>query len=406
MTSSRSEPISDTGSTTPSIRLPMPDGTRQHRLQPRSPVHDFVGSPPGSRIAYAAAHVVADPSAGSDLTGDGRCDDAIDWESTLAFRRHLWSLGLGVADAMDTAQRGGGLAWSQARELISRSGAEAKSVGGALACGAATDQLLESGAWTLGDVVTAYVEQAAWIDGAGGTPVLMASRQLAGMARSSDDYLEVYGEVLRQVDAPVMLHWLGGAFDPAMHSYWGSADLDSATETMLDIILSNADVISGIKVSLLDADREVAMRRLLPAGVRMFTGDDFNYDVLIRGDEQGHSDALLGVFDAIAAPARAALACLDEADVDGYSALMAPTVVLARHLFSAPTSGYKTGVVFLAWLNGHQDHFIMLDAAQRARSVRHLTDLFVLADEAGALAEPELAVRRMQAYLAVAGLEG
>ncbi|MEU9886936.1 dihydrodipicolinate synthase family protein [Sphaerisporangium sp. NPDC051011] len=386
------------------LRIVLPaagGGTRTHVLAERSPVHDLTAGAPVTRTAYAAAHVVADPLA--DPQG-------LDWDATLAFRRHLWSLGLGVADAMDTAQRGGGLDWPAARELIARSGAEARTVGGALVCGAMTDQLdpgqLALGhRWTLNDLADAYVEQAGWIRQSGGTPVIMGSRQLAATARDADDYREVYGAVLRQVDGPVLLHWLGEAFDPAMRTYWGDADLDRAAETMLGIIAEHADRITGIKISLLDAAREVALRRRFPPGVSMLTGDDFHYTELIRGDEHGHSGALLGVFDAIAAPARAALARLDAGDEAGYTALLEPTVPLARHLFAAPTSAYKTGVVFLAWLNGHQDHFHMVGGAQTFRSVPHLSTLFALADRAGALADPPLAVRRMRSFLAVAGFE-
>ncbi|MER5620121.1 dihydrodipicolinate synthase family protein [Streptosporangium sp. NPDC002544] len=379
------------------IMLPAPDGgKRTHVLADRSPVHDFTGGPPTSRTVYAAAHVVADPL--HDPPG-------LDWESTLAFRRHLWSLGLGVADAMDTAQRGGGLDWADARELIARSGAEARAVGGALVCGAMTDQLAPTGRWSLGDIAEAYLEQAGWISRSGGTPVIMASRHLAAVARGADDYHEVYGKVLDQVDGPVMLHWLGEAFDPAMAGYWGDADLDRATETVLAILTEHPGRVRGIKISLLDAGREVDLRRRLPEGVAMFTGDDFNYAELIRGDEHGHSEALLGVFDAIAAPARAALARLDAGDLDGYAALLEPTVPLARHLFASPTSAYKTGVVFLAWLNGHQDHFHLVGGAQALRSVPHLVRLFVLADRAGAFADPASAARRMRSFLAVAGFE-
>jgi hypothetical protein len=386
----------------PEIRLPSPDGpTRTLRTRDRLALHDFTGPPPVSRSVYAAAHIVIDPLADSGPL-PGR---VIDWDATLAFRRHLWGLGLGVADGMDTAQRGGGLSWAQAKELIVRSGAEAAGSGGALAFGAVTDQLDPQHTWSLDNLVDAYLEQVTLITQAGGTPVLMGSRLLAATAKGPDDYLYVYDRVLAQISEPVMLHWLGAAFDPAMRDYWGDSDLDAATETVLQVMRLHPGRVTGIKVSLLDADREVRLRRRLPPGARMFTGDDFNYDTLIRGDAHGHSDALLGVFDAIAAPARAALERLDAGDPAGFSAVLSPTVALARHLFTTPTSAYKTGVVFLAWLNGHQKHFHMLGGAQSARSLGHLVRLFELADEAGALADPDLAVTRMRQLLTVAGFE-
>ena len=392
------------GSAGSAIRLPNPDGSvRTHRLQPRAEVHDLVAPPPVARTAYAAAHVVIDPLA--EPSTPAEAGGVIDWDATLAFRRYLWRLGLGVADAMDTAQRGGGLSWPQAKELIARSGAESRSVGGALVCGAATDQLDPRGTWTLDQLADAYLEQVAWIEEAGGQAVLMASRLLARQARSRDDYLYVYDRVLRQASQPVLLHWLGEPFDAAMGAYWGSADLDAATDAVLEVIGLHPQRVGGIKISLLDADREVDLRRRLPEGVRMYTGDDFNYDTLIQGDAYGHSHALLGIFDAIAAPARAALDCLDRGDTDGFGAILEPTIPLARHLFVAPTSAYKTGVVFLAWLNGHQDHFHLLGGAQSLRSVGHLVRVFELADQAGALADPETAVRRMRHFLAVAGFE-
>lgn len=386
----------------PELILPSPGGgARTHRTRERLALHDFAGPPPVSRTVYAAAHVVIDPLAEAEPGTPA----VIDWDATLAFRRHVWSLGLGVADGMDTAQRGGGLSWPQAKELIVRSGAEARGSGADLAFGAATDQLDPFTAWTLDDIADAYLEQAGLIEQAGGVAVLMGSRLLAATAKSPDDYLHVYDRVLSRAGAPVLLHWLGEAFDPAMSAYWGDPDLDVATETVLQVMRLRPGRVKGIKVSLLDAAREVELRRRLPPGVRMFTGDDFHYDTLIRGDELGHSDALLGVFDPIAAPARAALDRLDAGDPDGFSAVLAPTVPMARHLFAAPTSAYKTGVVFLAWLNGHQRHFHLLGGAQSARSVGHLVRLFELADEAGALADPELAVHRMRRFLALAGWE-
>ncbi|RKE22917.1 dihydrodipicolinate synthase family protein [Streptomyces sp. TLI_171] len=358
--------------------------------------------PPGpssSRVAFAAAHVVADPLGGNAPGAPA----AVDWETTLAFRHRLWSLGLGVADAMDTAQRGMGLDWTATRELIVRAGAEAKAVGGRLACGAGTDQL-SSVDVSLAAVTAAYEEQLAVVEGSGAQPILMASRALAASASGPEDYLAVYGRLIEQSERPVILHWLGEMFDPALAGYWGSADVDAAAETVLELIRSHPGRVDGVKVSLLDAGREVALRRELPAGVRLYTGDDFNYPELVRGDGLGHSDALLGVFDPIAQVAAAALQALDAGDLARYDALFAPTVPLARHLFAAPTFHYKTGIVFLAWLCGHQDHFTMVAGAQSGRSVSHLLELFRLADAAGVLADPELAAGRMREFLALAGV--
>jgi hypothetical protein len=351
-----------------------------------------------SRVAFAAAHVVADPSAPQ---GPG-LPAALDWDATLAFRRHLWSLGLGVADAMDTAQRGAGLDWPATRELIARSGAAARSAGGALACGAGTDQLTaaEPG---LQRIESAYREQIEVVEDAGAQVVLMASRALAAAARSPEDYAAVYGALLGEVSRPAILHWLGTPFDPALAGYWGSTDLDVAAEYALDIIRANAAKVDGIKVSLLDADREIALRRALPEGVRLYTGDDFDYPRLIKGDESGFSDALLGVFDPIAAKAAEALRALDRGDRDGFDAILEPTLPLARHLFGAPTRHYKTGVVFLAYLAGHQDHFVMVGGAQDQRSPGHLAELCRLALAAGLLPDPDLARSRLHAAIAVRG---
>ncbi|MFF3607737.1 dihydrodipicolinate synthase family protein [Streptomyces sp. NPDC002463] len=386
----------------PSIRLP---GIGVHRLRAPQPL-DLPGTASpyraatSSRTAFAAAHVVADPL-GHNAPG---APAAVDWEATLAFRHHLWWLGLGIADAMDTAQRGMGLDWAATKELITRSGAEARAVGGSLACGVGTDQLRSVDA-SLGEILAAYEEQLEVVEQAGAQPILMASRALAAEAGGPDDYLHVYGRLIGQSRRPVILHWLGEMFDPALKGYWGSADLDLASETVLTLIKEHADRIDGIKVSLLEADREIALRRALPEGVRLYTGDDFNYPELIRGDELGHSHALLGVFDPIAATAAAALHALDAGDPDRYDTLLAPTVPLARHLFAAPTFHYKTGIVFLAWLSGHQDHFTMVAGAQSGRTLPHLVELFRLADAAGTLPDPDLAVHRMRAFLTVAGAE-
>jgi Protein of unknown function (DUF993) len=379
------------------LRLPRPGG----RLEPYEPgdPRDFPAhaSPPVSRIAFAAAHVVADP-----LTSDPNGPAALDWEATLAFRRHLWAHGLAVAEAMDTAQRGMGLDWPAASELIRRSAAEAKAVGGRIACGAATDHAQPS---TLAEVRAAYEEQCAFVESHGAQAIVMASRSLPAVARHPDDYREVYGAVLDRLAEPAILHWLGEVFDPALRGYWGAAELDEAAEVLLSIIADHPGKVDGVKVSLLDEAREVALRRRLPTGVRLYTGDDFNYPALIAGDEHGHSDALLGVFDAIAPAAAAALRALDAGDRPAYDAILTPTVPLARRLFEAPTPSYKTGVVFLAYLNAHQQHFRMVGGLESARSIVHLADLFVLADRAGLLRDPPLAAARMRHVLALAGIE-
>jgi hypothetical protein len=357
--------------------------------------------PPFSRVAFAAAHVVADPLADHDpwLT------PAIDWERTIAFRQHLWSLGFGVAEAMDTAQRGMGLEWKDALELIRRSLDAAKDVPGAVVfSGAGTDHLPPGPDVTIDKVIAAYEEQCAAIEKLGGRIILMASRALTACARSPDDYVKVYGHILRQVKQPVILHWLGEMFDPALLGYWGKGDHMAAMEVCLDIISANASKVDGIKISLLDKDKEITMRRCLPKGVRMYTGDDFNYAELIAGDEQGHSDALLGIFDAIAPAASAALGALTRGDEKTFHELLAPTVPLSRHIFKAPTRFYKTGVVFMAYLNGHQDHFVMVGGQQSTRSALHLAELFRLADAAGLLSDPDRAASRMKAVMAVHGI--
>jgi hypothetical protein len=380
--------------------LPRADGT----LAPYRPGPPSVFRPPTKpitkRIAYSAAHVVCDPLADTDPLTNAQ----IDWDTTLAYRRYLWSLGLAVAEAMDTAQRGMGLSWPMAQELIRRSVAEARAVGGTIACGAGTDQLVSHPSLTLADVEQAYEAQCSFVENAGGRIILMASRALAACARGPDDYARVYGKILAQTQEPVILHWLGDMFDPALAGYWGTHDLDTAMDVCLQIINEHAAKVDGIKISLLDKDREIAMRRRLPPGVKMYTGDDFNYAQLIQGDEHGYSHALLGIFDAIAPAASAALQALDQGDWDSYEAILAPTVPLSRHIFQTPTYSYKTGVVFLAYLNGHQDHFRMVGGLEGARSIVHLAQLFVLADRASVLVDPDRAAERMQRVLAVAGV--
>lgn len=382
------------------IRLPRPGGV----LEPFA-VHEPLvferPSRPFTRRALAAAHVVADPWA----VVDPWTEAALDWEATLAYRHHLWSWGLGVAEAMDTAQRGMGLDWPLARELARRSIEAARGVPGAeLWCGVGTDHLAPDAHRSVAEVIAAYEEQCAQVEGFGGRLVIMASRALAACARTPDAYGLVYDRILSQVREPVILHWLGEMFDPALAGYWGSGDPEEAMQICLDVIARNAARVDGIKISLLDARREVEMRRRLPAGVRMYTGDDFNFVALIEGDGERHSDALLGIFDAIAPAASAALSALAAGASARYRAILAPTVPLARHVFGAPTRFYKTGIVFLAWLNGHQSHYTMVGGQQSARSLIHLAELFRLADAAGLLADPALACARMRALLAVHGL--
>lgn len=384
----------------PTLDLPTPDG----KLTPftTSPPREFPrATPPFPRVALAAAHVVADPLAEQDPWLDAK----VDWDRTIAFRRHLWSLGLGVAEAMDTAQRGMGLDWAAAQQLIRLSLEAAKDVpGAAIASGAGTDHLTPGPDVGVDEVIRAYEEQCAAVEAIGGRIILMASRALAKAARGPADYERVYARVLGQVRQPVIIHWLGEMFDPALEGYWGEHDHMKAMEVALDVIHAHADKVDGVKISLLDDRKEIAMRRRLPAGVRMYTGDDFNYAELIAGDELGHSDALLGIFDPIAPAVGGALASLSRNDLATFHEILAPTVPLSRHIFRAPTRFYKTGVVFMAWLNGHQDHFVMVGGQQSARSVQHFSELFRLADAAGLLGDPDRAVARMRQLLSVHGV--
>ncbi len=381
------------------MQLPRANGRLEsYSLAASAPLPDATGPAFASRVAYAAAHVVIDPVASPDPF---ECA-VIDWESTVAFRRHLWSLGFGVAEAMDTAQRGMGLDWPRAAELIRRSCAAAT---GPIACGVNTDQLDPRATPTIDSVIAAYEEQCAFVEAAGGRAILMASRALARCAKTPDDYRRVYGRLLPQLKQPAILHWLGDAFDPALAGYWGGRNVAECMTSCVEIIQENHAHVDGVKISLLDAALEIEMRRRLPQGVRMYTGDDFNYPDLIRGDEAGHSDALLGIFDCIAPVAALALRALDGGDFTRYHELLDPTLPLSRHIFQRPTFYYKTGVVFLAYLNGHQSHFRMLGGQESARSIGHLGELFVMADRAGLLRDPEMAVARMRRILAVAGID-
>jgi hypothetical protein len=390
------------------LKLPTRSGSLEsYSLRGTAPVK----AAPGvkfNRIAYSAAHVVADPLAAIDPW----LQCAVDWDATIAYRQRLWSLGLGVAEAMDTAQRGMGLDWPTSLELIRRSLDAARDVPGAqVASGCGTDHLPAEAATSVDDVIGAYEEQMAAIEKLGGKLIVMASRALARVAKSPADYERVYDRILSQARQPVILHWLGDMFDPALAGYWGTKDVDAAMDTALGIIAAHPAKVDGIKISLLDKDKEIAMRRRLPAGVRMYTGDDFNYAELIAGDGwgqeavQGKSDALLGIFDAIAPAASAALGELAQGNIERFHAILGPTVPLSRHIFQAPTRFYKTGVVFMAWLNGHQKHFAMVGGQQSTRSLPHFAELFRLADAANLLEQPELAAKRMRTLLALHGVE-
>jgi hypothetical protein len=380
------------------ITLPGPDGRPQPYQLRVPPAWPRPEGPPRTRIAYAAAHVVADP-----LGDPASPTPPLDWDATLRLRRHLWAYGLRVAEAMDTAQRNMGLDWAASRELTERTAAAAHDFGDPaelVAAGVGTDHAPD--ARDLDAIAGAYTDQLAAVRATGAGAVLMASRELVRAARGADDYLTVYGTVLAQTDRPVILHWLGEMFDPRLSGYWGSRDIWQASETLLQLIRENIGRVDGVKVSLLDPAHEVALRAALPAGVRLYTGDDFNYPSLIATG----SDALLGIFDVIAPAAAAALHALDAGDKLRYEEVLGPTVPLARKIFEAPTYDYKTGLAFLSWLTGHQDAFVMVRGAQSARSLPHLAEVFRLADYAGLLPDPELAVRRMTALLAQYGITG
>jgi Protein of unknown function (DUF993) len=384
----------------PTIDLPA-GGRRLERYTTQQPLTLTGRRGAFNRVVFSAAHVVADPFADVDPW----LHAAIDWDATMAFRHYLWDLGLGVAEAMDTAQRGMGLDWAAAQDLIRRALDAAKGREGALiACGAGTDHLAPAPGVGIDAVIAAYEEQVGFVEGLGGQVILMASRALAAAARGPEDYIRVYDRILGQVRRPVVLHWLGEMFDPALTGYWGTPDHNAAMDTVLAVIESHKDKVDGIKISLLSKEKEIAMRRRLPEGVRMYTGDDFNYAELIAGDADGYSHALLGIFDAIAPAASAALAALGRGARAEFFDILEPTVPLSRHIFKEPTWFYKTGVVFLAYLNGLQDHFTMIGGQQSARSLQHLAELFRLADKARVLRDPEMATGRMRRVLAVHGV--
>jgi len=384
------------------INLPTQQGIISDYRLVTTDEHPAAITPAFNRIAYAAAHVVIDP----------RHQDAhwlnhprIDWDSTLAYRHHLWQLGFNIAEAMDTAQRGMGISWQIAKELIVRSLQEAKTVAGAdLAAGVGTDQLEVADATKLEQVIAAYEEQMEWVEKHNGKIILMASRALAKVAKTPHDYIAVYNRLLEQSQDKVILHWLGEMFDPALSGYWGSSKFSVAADTLLEIINNNVNKVDGIKISLLSKEKEIAFRKRLPPQVKMYTGDDFNYPELIAGADGYYSHALLGIFDAIAPVAAAALNQLALGNKNEYYRLMDPTVALSREIFKAPTQYYKAGIVFLAWLNGHQQHFSMAGGMQAAREISHYAEIFRLADQAGLLQNPQLATQRMKSLLTIYGL--
>jgi Protein of unknown function (DUF993) len=386
----------------PTLNLPTAAGRLEaYKTQSARPLPVRKLDPtPFNRVALAAAHVVADPLAEQDPWLDAK----IDWDRTIAYRRHLWGLGLGVAESMDTAQRGMGLDWPTSLELIRRSVEAARDIPGAVVFNGAGTDHLAPGVHSIDAVIAAYEEQIAAIERVGGRLIVMASRALAASAKGPDDYARVYDHILSQVREPVIIHWLGDMFDPALAGYWGSGDVPAAMATALDVINRHAKKIDGVKISLLDKEHEIVMRRKLAKTIRMYTGDDFSYAELIAGDAQGYSDALLGIFDAIAPAASAALSALARGSHNEFHDILSPTVPLSRHIFKAPTRFYKTGVVFMAYLNGHQTHFTMIGGQQSARSAQHLAELFRLADKAGLLSDPDQATARMATVMATHGV--
>ena len=359
---------------------------------------------PLTRTAFAAAHVVSDPLAERNPWNG---HPAVDWDATLSFRQRLWDQGLGLAEAMDTAQRGMGVDWDTALELIERTMVVAKShsLSPRVVCGAGTDHVSLSALNTAGKILSAYEHQAEAIEAAGGQLILMASRAFPAIGAGPDVYHEVYRALIDGAVDPVILHWLGKMFDPALTGYWGSTDIDTASNFVLSLIAENPGKVAGIKISLLDQAHEEAFRARLPDGVRLYTGDDFNYADLIAGDGVRYSHALLGIFSAIAPAASQALEALALKDMNRYHALFGPTVPLSREIFRTPTQFYKAGIAFLAWLNGAQSHFIMPGGFQSSRDICHYAEVFRLADRAGLLSDPELAKARMITLLNVHGVE-
>lgn len=387
------------------MRLPTYDGTLEHYTLTGDPLTPRAPEVPLTRTAFAAAHVISDPLAERNPWDT---HPAVDWDATLAFRQGLWDQGLGLAEAMDTAQRGMGVDWETALDLIRRTmeAARAHPSKPRVACGAGTDHKSAHDLADADAIVSAYAEQMEAIESAGGQIILMATRALPAIGADAETYGRVYERLLSQAAEPVILHWLGEMFDPALAGYWGTGDVAEATETVLDLIARNAAKVDGIKISLLDQAHEDAFRARLPEGVRLYTGDDFNYAPLIEGDGTHHSHALLGIFAAIAPAASQALEALAKGDRDGYHALFAPTVPLSREIFKAPTRFYKAGIAFLSWLNGTQEHFVMPAGFQSSREITHYAEVFRLADRARLLTRPDLAAARMRTLLALHGIDG
>lgn len=385
------------------MRLPTYAGTIENYQLAGTPLTPRALEVPLTRTAFAAAHIVSDPLAERD-PWLGR--PAIDWENTLKFRHYLWDQGLHLAEVMDTAQRGMGVDWETARELINRTMAAARAhpLKPRVACGAGTDQFVHDQLTSEEAIVAAYSEQMEAIESAGGQSVIMASRAMVTSGAGPESYLRVYGKLIEQSAEPVILHWLGDMFDPTLKGYWGYNDLDDATDSVLAIVEAHADNIDGIKVSLLEQEREENIRARLPEGVRMYTGDDFNYAALIEGDGKHFSHALLGIFAAISPAASQALEALAKGDTKLFNLLLEPTVPLSREIFKAPTQYYKAGVAFLAWLNGIQSHFIMPGGFQSAREITHFAEIFRLADKARLLENPDLAQSRMGTLLQLHGI--
>jgi hypothetical protein len=386
------------------LTLPTYDGRLEPYRLTGDPLTPRAPAVPFTRVAFAAAHVVTD-ALRERSPWDTR--PAVDWDATLTFRQSLWDQGLGLAEAMDTAQRGMGVDWATARELIERTmrAAKAHPLRPRVACGAGTDHAAPGLLGTESAVIAAYEHQMAAIEAAGGQVILMATRALPAMGAGPDAYARTYRRLIDGAKGPVILHWLGEMFDPALAGYWGHTDVAKASDAVLTIIADNPARVDGIKISLLDQAHEEAFRRRLPAGVKLYTGDDFNYAPLIEGDGTHHSHALLGAFTAIAPAASQALEALARGDAATYHALLAPTVPLSRELFKAPTRFYKAGIAFLSWLNGHQRAFVMPGGFQSSREITHYAEVYRLADRARLLSWPDLAEHRMRTLLTLHGID-